>query len=517
MKTTFTAFAQDHTDGQALAAVGAQLRNMHQSLAAQGRPLVIAIESSQKEVLTDPRDIAEMHNSGLMQAYFDDMYAKGETPSLDDFKKKHEKDLRWDATTLKKMTLDDIPAWAKDRDEALKARQDELLPAEFSFRQSVAKNDNFEGRGRSRLEKAAIYQFALENNVRIRGLDPLSDEEKSLRLGATEMRDMGSGIKLAVATGNIDKTALQEMEYERIQGMAQNACAIMSGLADGPGGCVVAMDMGAAHMASLEVAMNDLIQANPKLREAEVKMCVLVNEGEDVVQTKAQESMELSVKDMQKSHERRVNAVEHLRHRAGSSEKIFVGRKALASYLKGKDEGFLAEKVKDPAAFAKELAGLCPELRDGIGESDLLGEIEGANDALAEKEAATITDALHLHFQASDESVQKMEKKLARVRSEVQEADQKVRDHEKVAHFASRVKERIAQSPATLVPLAGKSANGYAAGVAKLGGLAGAAPVSAAAAEVSQSVAQRLPGEGLAVVDQSELLRLAQSHPRNSS
>jgi len=62
METSFIAFGQDHTDGNALEAVKENLRLLHSTLKDQGKELVLAVEHAQEDIRTDPRKIAELHN-----------------------------------------------------------------------------------------------------------------------------------------------------------------------------------------------------------------------------------------------------------------------------------------------------------------------------------------------------------------------------------------------------------------------------------------------------------------------
>ena len=482
-KATFTAFGQDHTDAKALEAVGAQLKTMHEGLKKTGRKLVIAIERSQEQVLTDPQDIAELHNQGVMQAYFDEMNRIGKPPSLEDFKSKHEKDLRLDAKTLRRLTEQDVKsdfanagnlARAKGIGPYLQRRQANLLNTEYASRQSKANHDENKGRGASRLQEAAIYQFAKDNGIDLRGLDPLSDKEKSQRLGASKTQTTTSGFAVAGSTGKIDQTALEEMEYERMQGMAENACQTMSELAKAGGGCVVAINMGAAHMASLELAITDRTQKREELRDAKVTTCVLVKDSKDeaTAQDEAKKFMQMSAAEMRRCHERRIKKVQSKKETVDFREAEIKERNERAFFLKQQGPEVLAKKMEDPESFAKEL---CQASNSAAPVSEeVLQEIKEviatAKKQLGKKKFSDITAALLAILQVDDESIQGCKDDLVEPNAEFQEAQKELEGHREVADFASRVEERLSRAPkGTYVALAGNSKAGYTQGVQALG------------------------------------------------
>lgn len=276
----FEAFGQNHTDKSAIEAVATRLEVLHSQMQMQGKQLVIGIEHSEKDVRQGRESIRQLHNSGVVQTYCDAVHKVGKKPEFGDFITNHLKDLKWASED-------------SDTSRTISSTGD-LGPVEylnmslfFSAHAAVSTADVNVGRGPSKIEEAGILQWAMVNKVPVVGLDPLSDEEKRQRL--------------TDAKGRIKNDALKEVEYERVQGMASRAAGVMNDLSGGGGGCLVAINMGAAHLASLEVALRGELQVRG-MEKAEVQMRVPISKESLTIGETAQEKMEkhlhTSVSDM---------------------------------------------------------------------------------------------------------------------------------------------------------------------------------------------------------------------------
>lgn len=463
MKTSFVAFAQNHTDASALEAVRTQIETMHSKLANQGRSLVIALERSPEDVLTDPKKIAELHNQGVMQAYFDDMRKAGETPSLVDFHNKHGRELRWDSESLTKIDPKSLmnkgESWEElsemsQRNIKLECERQEgnKLSKFYTSRSFVSQHANNLDKGQSRIQEAAIYDFASKNGVKIVGLDPLTDEQKASRL--------------LLNSKDIDSKALEDMEYERVQGMATNACRSMKELADDKGGCVVAINMGPAHMGSLDVALNEQINQTPGLDGSKVTMCTCINGPEASSLSTAQGYMKMSVKDMTNAHQRLVGEETRLQRSLDTQTRELQARKFLNHTLTSMEGSDLAEKLKNPAEFAKELCQQSPEV-NGLYGSQLEKMMEKA--ALKLKDSNQDSKTYLCERLGADQNTIKDEQEILDIsEQELRDAKHKVAEHQKMLEFANQVDSHVQSMPSTSFVTV-SSEKGYGPGIAEVG------------------------------------------------
>jgi hypothetical protein len=240
---SFIAFGQDHSDRAAMEAVREQLVALHQDLESQGKKMVIGIEHSEGDVRKTSA-IREMHNRAVMQIYLE----QTPSPSFEDFLKTRGDQL---------ITKEQHPT-VRPYTETLPSKIETL----FKEQSKVWQDDVNKGKGQARLVESSILDWADLNKVEVRGLDPVTDSEKS-RL-------------LTQGTGKIDGSALKAMEYERVQGMGRKSAEVMKGLASTEkGGCLVALNIGNAHLCSVEVALRENLEVQG-LKDASVSMCALV-------------------------------------------------------------------------------------------------------------------------------------------------------------------------------------------------------------------------------------------------
>jgi hypothetical protein len=186
-----------------------------------------------------------MYNRGLMQKYIDEVRGRKETPSAKDFMEKHEKNLK------------------RESSEEMGFIEGENFNRLYKAQEKVSENDSQKHRGPSRMVEAEIMLWARENEVEVRGLERMSDQEKRTEL-------------VTGSQGRIDNEKMRAAEHGRISAMAENTATIMKDISSGGGGCLVGVNMGAAHLASLDVALQGELKGKG-LADAQVQMSMLIH------------------------------------------------------------------------------------------------------------------------------------------------------------------------------------------------------------------------------------------------
>ncbi len=326
---SFVAFGQDHTDEASMVAVGAQLERLRTEFEKTGEKLVLAIEHSDADV-KDAAAIRSLHNRAVMQIYLEGTDA----PDFDQFYQANKSKLK-----------------GRESD-ALSIETGQHEPSEmemlftFNDQQKVWKNDVNLKKGPARIQEAAILDWAAKHHVAVRGLDPVTDAEKE-RL-------------LTDSHGRIKGKTLQDMEYQRVQGMGAKASELMKGISQ-EGGCVVAINMGAAHLASLEVAAREAMKRDG-IEDAGVKVCVMVPPGrlsnDKNAEAVGDDMMRVSVSDIRKCHEPFRIAVEARQSSLDEVHKTLADMDLMVQALtsRGLDEASFREALKtNPKALLDEL------------------------------------------------------------------------------------------------------------------------------------------------------------------
>ncbi|RBP44642.1 hypothetical protein DES53_104464 [Roseimicrobium gellanilyticum] len=416
------AFGQYHTDEAAMKAVREKVEAMHEALKREGKELVIGIEHSDVDV-RKPETLTRFYNESLVQKYCDEAIARGETPTKEGFRANCVNEVNWNDSVY------DYFSPKASLQEKQKNTAAELL---FSSHEAHTREDVNKGKGAARMEEARLLIWA-KDKATIRGLDPVSDADKRQRLTG--------------GSNHIHGGSLEDMEYERVQGMGQKAAAIMKDMAGKKGGCLVAINMGAAHMGSMEVSLRDQLEKEG-LDKAQVNMCVMVPQetlstGKTAV-TKADELMRVSVNDMQSAHARLERQVGSLQEDVVLGERLLSELNDMVSRVPGlpANDTDLRALIKDkPAVVAKmlnhelsndELDVSIKRIKNASARLER-GEFQNARDAL--------TAELRIH-------VQKTENGLNDVRADLEDARRNVQSHrDKELAFSDRVEKRLDNKP----------------------------------------------------------------------
>jgi hypothetical protein len=150
------------------------------------------------------------------------------------------------------------------------------------------------------------------------------------------------------------------MEYQRVQGMGAKSSELMKGISQ-EGGCVVAINLGAAHLASLEVAAREAMKRDG-IEDAGVKVCVMVPPGrlsnDKNAEAVGDDMMRVSVSDIRKCHKPFRIAVESRQSSLDEVHKTLADMDLMVQGLtsRGLDEASFREALKtNPKALLDEL------------------------------------------------------------------------------------------------------------------------------------------------------------------
>ena len=328
-KVSFLAFGQDHKDEASMVAVGEHLERLHTEFEKTGQKLVLAIEHSDADV-KDAEAIRSLHNRAVMQIYLEGT----DTPDFDQFYEANKSKLKGRETA------------AVSSETGLHEPSEMEMIFVFQDQQKVWKNDvNFQ-KGPARIQEAAILDWAAKHHVPVRGLDPVKDAEKDRLLTDSQ--------------GHIKGKTLQDMEYQRVQGMATKASELMKDISQ-EGGCVVAINMGTAHLASIEVAVREAMKRDG-IEDAGVKVCVMVPpdrlSNDKNSEAVGDDMMRLSVNNIRKCHEPFRIAVESRQSSLEEVHKTLADMDLMVQDLtsRGLDEASFREALKsNPKALMDEL------------------------------------------------------------------------------------------------------------------------------------------------------------------
>ncbi|QIF03467.1 hypothetical protein [Roseimicrobium sp. ORNL1] len=426
---SFVAFGQFHSDQTAFQAVHEQLKKMHTALKAEGRELVLGIEHSDQDV-RKPETLAQFHNESLLQKYCDETRARGGVPNVADFKVKHINDMDWSGQTH--FLKVDSTTSASDL-RFLERQKANVMEGHFTAHIKETVKDVNVGRGAARMEEAALLRWASDNNVPIRGLDPISDKDKSSRL-------TGGGSR-------INGSALEEVEYERVQGMGKKGAEIMKGLADKNGGCLVAINMGPAHLGSMEVVLGEEL-ARQSLDKAQVKMCVMVPPSAigtgQTPEKVSDEFMRHTMKDMRGAHAQLEDRVKECQLDVQTREKSVSQVQGIASRvtgLVGTDTDLLKMMKDNPGKVTKMLNYDVSDKSLGLTEKVIQKAVTRFESGQAPDVRAALTTEVQNH-------VRKLEEGLEVSREDLDVAQKDVLAHRAtVLPFADKVEQRLDNKP----------------------------------------------------------------------
>jgi hypothetical protein len=451
MKTSFVAFGQDHTDASALDAIEKHIVMLHKALTDQGKQIVLAVEHAQQDVQTQTKDIAERYNKGVAQSWFDKKREDRESPTFEDFKRDVLPRLRQDSATVFPITAEYLMK-EEGKSQRLAAkyadqRQEQQWKDYFNRANEASTHDINRGRGPGIIAEANLLQYATNHGLKVVGLDPVSDREKQQRLTGGEKIELQGGISHTTSDGKLDGAALEDMEYERVQGMAQNVCMTMAELENDKGGCLVAFNMGIAHLGSLDVALNDEMSKRAELTGARVKMCTLFNGTVEQMETEVNAMLNMSPNEILASVGRAKDglrvAENLLRESVETKQKVA----ALLERLDSLGEHELVGLLKNPQ-------DLLDHLNKGLEDPDLELEIDDIAEMLQEAEIAfgkggypTLKNALSEQFADWRKALDRMDTKIAKRTVSVEHAHAKLEQLKGQEAFAIRVQTRLSAKP----------------------------------------------------------------------